>query len=191
MIQFQTLGSLDLSRSDGTEVRSVLAQPKRLALFDLSCPGQAARISATGSLVAMFWPDSNAERARAALNRSIYFLRRTLGDDVIVSRGDEELAIDAARISSDAASFVDLIEHGNPRQALELYRGELLPGFFVSDATGFEEWLESERAYLRDRACQAAWALVASAGVDLRRPRTGRDVASSSRRLVNRSCVVF
>ena len=38
-------------------------------------------------------------------------------------------------------------------EALELYRGPFLPGFFVADAPEFERWMEEERARLRARAC--------------------------------------
>src|SRR5262249_46491129 len=38
----------------------------------------------------------------------------------------------------------------------DLYRGDLLEGFFISDAPAFDEWLESARSDLRRRAVQAA-----------------------------------
>jgi len=42
---------------------------------------------------------------------------------------------------------------------LALYRGDLLDGFFISDAPEFERWLDGERARLRGRAALSAWAL--------------------------------
>src|SRR3989475_5961262 len=45
-------------------------------------------------------------------------------------------------------------------EALELYRGETLDGFFISGAGEFERWLERERARLREAASRAARALV-------------------------------
>src|SRR5216684_1562661 len=43
--------------------------------------------------------------------------------------------------------------------ALDLYRGALLEGFFISDAPEFERWLETERARLQQAAAGAARAL--------------------------------
>ena len=40
-----------------------------------------------------------------------------------------------------------------------MYRGDLLEGFFVTGAPGFEEWLDRERTRLRARAATGAWAL--------------------------------
>jgi DNA-binding SARP family transcriptional activator/TolB-like protein len=134
----------------------VLAQPKRLALLTYLAVARPHGSHRRDRLLAMFWPDSDDEHARAALSRAIYFLRRVLGDGVIVSRGDEELSISADHFWCDAAEFDTQLEQGRSREALELYHGDLLPGFFTSDANGFEEWLEREREYLRDRASQAA-----------------------------------
>jgi hypothetical protein len=35
---------------------------------------------------------------------------------------------------------------------MALYRGDLLDGFFMSDAPEFEHWLDGERERLRQRA---------------------------------------
>jgi hypothetical protein len=40
-----------------------------------------------------------------------------------------------------------------------LYRGDLLPGFHISDAPDFECWLDSERTRLRGRVREASWAV--------------------------------
>src|SRR5207249_73599 len=41
-------------------------------------------------------------------------------------------------------------------QALDLYRGDLLEGFFIRGAPAFEQWLEDERARLRAVALRSA-----------------------------------
>ena len=160
MIRFQTLGALGLARSDGPELRAVLAQPKRLALLTYLAVARPHGSHRRDTLVGMFWPNSDEERARAALSRAIYFLRRELGEGVIVSRGDEELAIDTDQFWCDAVVFETHLDLGQPREALALYHGDLLPGFFTSDANGFEEWLEREREHVRERAFQAALKVV-------------------------------
>ena len=78
MIRLHTLGSIDLRRDDGSEIRAVLAQPKRLALLvHLAVNGRSGSVT-RDHLLALFWPDHDDERARAALSRAIYFLRREL-----------------------------------------------------------------------------------------------------------------
>jgi serine/threonine-protein kinase len=150
---------LDLVRSEGPEIRTVLAQPKRVALLAYLAVARPTGFHRRDRLLAMFWPDAEDERARASLSRAIYFLRRELGDDVIVNRGDDEISLNPDRLWCDAAAFESHLDRGQAREALELYRGDLLPGFFTSDANGFEAWLEGERARLRDLASEGAWRL--------------------------------
>jgi DNA-binding SARP family transcriptional activator/TolB-like protein len=159
MIRLLTLGALDLLNAEGLELRAVLAQPRRLAVLGFLGIAIPHGFHRRDRLLALFWPDHDSERARRALNRAVYFLRRELGDDILLSRGDEELGFNSAQFWCDAAAFDEALNRHRYREALELYRGDLLPGFFVSGAPGFEKWLESERARLRERASAAAWTL--------------------------------
>jgi hypothetical protein len=129
MIRFRALGALDLVRSEGPEIRTVLAQPKRVALLAYLAVARPTGFHRRDRLLAMFWPDAEDERARASLSRAIYFLRRELGDDVIVNRGDDEISLNPDRVWCDAAAFESHLDRGQAREALELYRGDLLPGF--------------------------------------------------------------
>jgi serine/threonine-protein kinase len=158
VIELRTLGSLDL-RQDGKEVRAVLKQPKRLALLAYLAITTPRRFYRRDALLAMFWPELDQGHARAALRRAIYFLRQALGDDVIVGRGDEELAIQESGFVSDVAGFEAALAAGNFAEAAELYQGDLLEGFYVSQAPEFERWLDLERVRLRDRAAGAVKAL--------------------------------
>src|SRR5688572_21415055 len=160
MIQLRTLGPLDLLGEDGSELRPILAQPKRLALLTFLAVAGKGGFQRRDHLVAVFWPERDSEQARAALTRAIYYLRQSLGEGVVLSRGDEEIGLASQRFSCDAAVFERAIAGGEYRQAVELYRGDFLEGFFVSDASGFEEWLEAHRKRLCTAACQAAWSLV-------------------------------
>ena len=44
-------------------------------------------------------------------------------------------------------------------RADELYRGELLPGFFLSGAAEFERWLDARRREIAELAADTAWKL--------------------------------
>lgn len=162
MVTLRTLGAIDLRDAQGNELRAILVQPRRLALLTALALSRPYGFVRRDRLAAFFWPEEGDERARAALSRAVYFLRGHLGDAVIVSRGSEEIAIDRARFASDAETFLSAVESGDHAKALSLYGGDLLPAFFASGAPGFEEWLESERNYLRSRAAAAAGSLAAS-----------------------------
>ncbi|MGH7553304.1 MAG: AfsR/SARP family transcriptional regulator, partial [Longimicrobiales bacterium] len=161
MIRLRTFGTLDLRNSEGSELRAVLAQTRRLALLVYLAVASPRGFHRRDKLLALFWPDQATDRARAALSRAIYFLRRELGHEVLLSRSDEEIGLNPERFWCDASAFEDALENQHFRQALELYRGDILPGFFASEAAGFEEWLEQERARLKERASVAAWMLAA------------------------------
>lgn len=173
MIRLRALGGLELCGHDGEELAAVLAQPKRFAvLFYLATADSAFR--RRDKLLDLFWRDTDQAHARAALNQAIYFLRQELGHEAVVSRGNDEVAVDADLLWCDALVFEKALDAGHREEALELYRGELLPGFFPSDAPGWERWLDAERDRLRGRAAAAAWE---SAEVALAR----REVAEAAR----------
>ncbi|HEX9628228.1 MAG TPA: BTAD domain-containing putative transcriptional regulator, partial [Acidiferrobacterales bacterium] len=118
------------------------------------------------SVVGLFWPELDDEHARGSLRQALTFLRRTLGDGVIVTRGEEEIGLDRAAAWCDAAAFIEAADAGHHAEALQLYRGDFLDGLFVSDAAPeFERWVEDERAELRRRAASAAWALAQASRV--------------------------
>jgi DNA-binding SARP family transcriptional activator len=162
VIELRTLGSLDL-RQDGKEVRAVLKQPKRLALLAYLAITTPRRFHRRDALLGMFWPELDQSHARAALRRAIYFLRQALGDEVIVGRGDEELAIMETGFSADVSQFESALAAGDFPRAVNRYGGDLLEGFYVSQAPEFERWLDLERVRLRDRAAGAIKALIDSA----------------------------
>ena len=162
MIELKTLGPLRLLGQSRLDFDSVLAQPKRLTLLvylAIAHPGGFAR---RDSLVGLFWPDLDDVHARSSLRQSLTFLRRALGDDVLVKRGAEDIGIDNTVLETDAVLFDRACDAGDPHAALHLYRGDLLEGLFVSDVSPeLERWIEDERARLRNRAGQVAWKLVA------------------------------
>ncbi len=157
MFSFHSLGGLDLRDPSGARVGGVLAHPKRTALLAYLAIGTPRGFHRRDTLLALFWPELDQEHARAALRKTVHHLRRVLGDDVLIGSGDEELGLSAERLWCDAVAFEHAIETDDVARALELYRGPLLQGFFAPDAPGFERWMETERARLRDRAFACAW----------------------------------
>jgi serine/threonine-protein kinase len=159
MIELRTLGALELTSAEHNAVGSVLAQPRRAALLCYLALATPRGFHRRDTLLALFWPEYDAEQARHALRQSVYFLRHTLGPQTIASRGDEELALAPDRVSCDVWEFDAALDQGRPADALPLYGGELLAGFHISAAPNFERWLDGERGRLKQRAGEAAWAL--------------------------------
>lgn len=156
MIRLQTLGSIRLRIDDDEEISAVMAQPKRLALLVYLALARPRGPQRRDTLLAMFWPELDQSRARHALSQSLHFLRRTLGQEVVSTRGAEDVAVDVSALRCDALEFEQALEHGDATRALDLYAGEFLPGFHLGDSPDFDRWLDAERAQLRKRAVEAA-----------------------------------
>ena len=158
-IELRVFGSLQLTATDGRDLESLLRQPKRTALLAYLATAVPRGFQRRDTLLALFWPELDDSRARAALNQALYILRNTLGDQGILTRGDGELALSTEVVWCDAVAFEMALDAGKPGDALALYGGEFLAGFFVSGAPEFERWVGRERERLRHRAAEGAWAL--------------------------------
>ncbi|MGH9258733.1 MAG: AfsR/SARP family transcriptional regulator, partial [Acidimicrobiales bacterium] len=97
-------------------------------------------------------------------------LRTGLGPNVVVGRGVEELGLVANHLWCDAVALEAAVGRNQFGEAVELYQGGFLQGFFIKEAPEFERWCEQERARLRSLAYNAALIL---AQIELRdrRPR--------------------
>src|SRR5690349_1227907 len=159
MIELRMLGGLSLSSDDGREVNALIGQRRRFALLAHLAAAVPRGLHRRDSLMAMFWPELDQEHARTALRQALRVLRETLGTEALLGRGDAGIGLDFARLWSDVDAFDQSIDAAQWREALDLYRGPLLDGFFITGAPEFERWLEMERARLRDAAARAARAL--------------------------------
>jgi serine/threonine-protein kinase len=108
-------------------------------------------------LLALFWPELGDEEARRALRKALHYLRRIVGDQVLVGAA-EELSVTGDRFRCDAVEFQHLVGAGEPGGALALYQGDFFAGFHVPDVSAeFEEWVDRTRSRLRRQASAAAW----------------------------------
>lgn len=157
--RFDVLGNTDLENVDGGRVRSVVAQPKRLALLTYLAVNADRPFKRRDRVVSVFWPDHPDDRARHSLRQALYVLRGSLTSEVLVSRGDDEVGVDPDVLWCDAIAFERALAADRPDVAMELYRGPLLPGFYLTDVIEFEHWLDNERNRLERLATEAAWTL--------------------------------
>ena len=161
MIELRCLGSIDLRSPEQGPATRVLAQPKRYALLAYLALAKPRGFHRRDTLVALFWPESDDDHARSGLRIALSFLRHELGDDVVITRGDD-VAINAEAVRCDVIEFESALHDGALENALSLYHGDLLPGLHVSTSPEFAPWLEAERERLRGRALDAALKLSAS-----------------------------
>jgi len=141
MLRLETFGGLAL-----TDQQEERPQPRRrLALF--------ARLAASGAkgvsrddLLALLWPERNAESARHSLDQLLYEMRRALGASPVI--GGATLRLDPAVISCDLAEWDAALRRGDLEGAVALYRGPFLQGFFLSGSAEFEQWTDTVRSQL-------------------------------------------
>ena len=101
-VSLRLFGGVSLER-DGRPVGGRATQRRRigvLALLATAPTGQASR----DRLIAYLWPDAETDAARHLLAGAVYELRKALGEDSIVSRGDE-LALNPDVVASDQAGL--------------------------------------------------------------------------------------
>lgn len=156
MFRVETLGSSGVSRSDGSQV--LFRSRKHFALLvHLAISGPRAH--RRERLVGLLWPEDGDARARHSLSQALYALRRLFGEEVVEVRG-EEVQIGSGRPAVDALEFGEHLRRGAIADAVALYRGEFLEGFWVRGARPFEDWMDRERARLAAEFRQALRSLI-------------------------------
>lgn len=161
MLRIYLLGRLELGPAADAGQTSILSQPKRLAFLAYLAVG-AGKYHRRDTLLALFWPELDDFAARRALRNTLYQLRLTLGDDVFLVRGDDEVMANPVALWCDAAALREAVTAARYDEAVGLYRGELLEGFHLANAgEGFESWLTRERAEALSLALRALDARVA------------------------------
>src|SRR5256885_83569 len=140
-------------RVDGREAPPDVLWRKHLALLTylaLSPDGTRSRTH----LLGLLWPESPDVKARRSLNEAVRRLRSALGTERLLTHG-ASLQLNATDLEVDVRQCERLRAEGQVR-ALGLLRGEFLEGFHVDDAPVCDDWMDTQRAQIR----QAATALV-------------------------------
>ena len=128
-----------------------------LALLALS----PSRTVTRGKLAGYLWPDSAEKTARNRLNTHLHQLRALLGNDALVSAGDDLRLTDSVRC--DVCEFRDALEGRDFARAVGLYGGAFMDGFRVGGSAAFEQWVDGQQARLRQDYLDALTALAEAA----------------------------
>lgn len=171
--RLRVFGGVDLVGASDEPLADLLTQTKPLALLAYLVIAEPRGHHRRDRLLGLFWPELDEPHARGALRKTLHALRRGLGDGVVDSRGDEDVGVAPGALACDALAFDEAIEAGQTARALELYRGDMLPGFFVREATEFQQWLDHTRAGYQKQAATAAWILAERSELDERETAAG------------------
>lgn len=171
MLELHTFGTVGLRSREIGESTATIVQPKRLALLVYLATAPRRRCRRRDQVVGLLWPELDATHARGSLSQALRYLRRALGDDVLVTQGEEEIGVDGQWLWCDAAEFTQALQAGELERALSHYRGRFLEGFFVDEvAPEFEQWVADEAARFRQEAALAASKLTDAADSSGQRP---------------------
>ncbi len=119
-------------------------QRRRIGVLTLLAAAPTGQVS-RDRLIALLWPEADTESARHLLAGAVYELRKALGEEAILSRGDE-LALNPLVVDCDVTSFTAALTEGALQSVIQLYRGGFAEGLHVSQAPEFDRWLEQTRA---------------------------------------------
>lgn len=143
MLVLELLGTLFL-RGDAGPVPAAAQQKRRLGLLAILALGGKQGLS-RNRIEAYLWPESSAARARHALDQAVYGLRRTLGNDLILSTG-QDLRLNPDCVRVDAWEFDAAIREKEWAAAVDLCKGPLVDGFHFGESRELEAWIDTERA---------------------------------------------
>lgn len=153
------LGRVELKGLSEDSANRLLTQSKVVAMLASLALAPSGAFTRRDRLAGLLWPELDQAHARTALRKAVHLARGILGDDSIINRGDEELALGADHLWCDAVDLRQSIERGLLGRAVDLYRGDLMPGFYLPECHDFDGWLESQRASLLEEVVAACWAL--------------------------------
>ena len=168
MLRLRTLGGLAIERPGVSPSGGATSARRRLSILAVIAAAGTRGVS-RDKLQTLFWPESDTERARHALDQALHWLRRDLKTDSLFL-GREELSLNPESITSDVGEFRAALAQSDFATAVSLYAGAFLDGVFIADAGEFERWVDGERAALAadfERSLEAL-ALAAAARGDHR-----------------------
>lgn len=145
MYTLVTLGRLSLEHG-GAPVAGLGLPRKPLAILAvLAAEGLFSR----DRLMVLFWPESDAARARGSLKQALHQLRQQLGASDLL-QGSAVLRLNPSIIQTDVAQFLAALDAGDLASATALYGGPFLDGVILTGVE-LQHWVDARRADLARR----------------------------------------
>jgi len=164
-LRLRLLGPLEIELN-GEAVTKFRSSKTQALLVYLAVTGRA---HSRATLAGLLWGAYPEQKARASLSQSLTNLRRLVGPYLQISRRTivfnqtEPHWLDVAQLEACFANHDHASIEPDLSQleaVVDLYRGDFLEGFFVSDALEFEQWLLLQRTRLRKLALQVLHILI-------------------------------
>jgi Uma2 family endonuclease len=118
VIQLRLFGTLQLSASDGRDLAALARRSKRTALLVYLAAAVPYGLHRRDTLLALFWPELDEAKARSALSQALYVLRNALGEQAIVTHGDDEVGVSHDMVWCDVNAFEAALDAGRLEEAL-------------------------------------------------------------------------
>jgi DNA-binding SARP family transcriptional activator len=163
LARLRLFGPTSLVGNDGCEIHEVLRRPKVRGVLSYLAAAQPEGFHERDELLALFWPKLDDFRARRSLRKVLHLLRRAIGPGTILSRGRNQVSVDRKVLWCDVPALREALERGDRKEALDLYRGELLPAFHLPELREFGEWIDGTRRELKALVARAGWELAEDA----------------------------
>ncbi len=163
MLSIQLLGTPLVLRDD--QPLAITRKKSRALLFYLAAHDKPLTRE---QILAVFWPDSDRVSAQQVLRTTLHGLRQALGAALVT---DESTLALSPEVSIDVIEFETMLA-GRTFQpsisdlrsliiTLQLYRGDFLTGFSLSDSAEFDDWLTEQQEHYRRLAIRGFIALAA------------------------------
>jgi DNA-binding SARP family transcriptional activator/TolB-like protein len=137
-----TFGSVYLSR-DSVVLTGPAGQRRLLAILTILA-SVGDRGMSRDKLLGLLWSEGEPDKSRHALTQSLYHIRKALAAERIFLSGTD-LRVDPSVISSDVGDFHRALAEGRLADAVGVYRGPFLDGFYLNGDPDFEFWAATER----------------------------------------------
>ena len=155
-VLLRTLGTVDLRESASEPPILGLGKPLALLIYLSAAP---ARTATRSLLISLLWSDLEHDAAKHALRQTIWYIRRRVGRELLVTTGDTLQLIPDVSVDRDALLAASAA--GRHADVVSLYAGPFVPNFATPGGSGFEDWCALERRRLLQVFRHAAEATIA------------------------------
>src|SRR5512141_2692609 len=126
-LTIQTLGGWALSYASPAQALTPVFGPSKPLAMLVYMALSPNRPAAREHLIDMLWADVDPDSAGHALRQTVWYIRQRAGADILKATGG--MLTLTAPVDVDRDAFLAAIEAHQLERALELYRGDFLPGF--------------------------------------------------------------
>lgn len=155
-LRIKTLGNLAIELGEDSVPNFASRKAEALVVY-LACN---PRSHPREVLADLLWDDRSQRQSMANLRVILSSLRKEVGSYVSITRTivaidpDADLWLDSAELEATVGALQEDESHLHPtsvpelQEALALYEGDFLAGYFLPQAVGFETWAAAERERL-------------------------------------------